>query len=248
VGLQQYLDFVKCRAFRQTLLCRSGVQLERDIQPERVYGLHIAGEIRAASATPDLHSRTTEIFYGPKKAEVETDHPLVKAAFTKLGSLWPECLPFQELLTHTMTQLDHSGAQETARDRANLAAALLQSHEASFVEFRTHKAPFVTVPGEKPRASALAQLQISLGERVSTMLHQVGQIQDPLGRELLRLMDGTRDRDALKAGLDKVISNLETQTGGGGEPCDTDAAARLVSLGKLDEYVRNLARLALVLE
>ena len=236
VGRQQYLDFLKCRAFRQTLLCRSGVRLDRDVPPERVCGMRVAGEIRAASATPDLHSRAAEIFYEPKKAEIETDRPLVKVAFAKLGALWPECLHFRELLAHSMAELGRSGAEETAEDTENLGAALVQAHEAGFIEFRMHRAPFVTEPGERPRASALAQLQLSHGDRVTTMLHQVAHIQDPLGRELLRLMDGTRDRSALKAGLEKVIQ-------GGGQ-----TASEEVSLDKLDENMRRLARLGLVVE
>ena len=238
VGRQQYLDFVKCRAFRQTLLCRRGVDLDRDVPPERACGMRVAGEIRAASASgsADLHSRATEIFCGPKNAEVESDHPLVKTAFAKLGARWPACLHFRELLAHAMAELGRSGAEETARDTANLAAALVQAHEVGFIEFRMHPAPFVTEPGERPRASALAQLQLSHGDRVTTMLHRVAHIQDPLGRELLRLMDGTRDRAALKAGLDKVIQG------------DGPTAAEGVSFEKLDENVRSLARLALVVE
>ena len=246
VGMQQYLDFLKCRAFRQTLLCRSGVRLERDVPPERACGMRVAGEIRAASATPDLRSRTAELFYGPKKAEIETDRPLVKVAFAKLGALWPQCIHFRELLEHSMAELGRSGAEETAEDTENLAAALVQAHEAGFVEFRMHRAPFITEPGERPRASALARLQLSYGDRVTTMLHHVAHMQDPIGRELLRLMDGTRDRAALKAGLEAVISNSEPQTRSSGELRCNETAAEEVSLGKLDENIRSLARLGLV--
>ena len=237
VAQQQYLDFVKFRAFRQTLLCRDGVRVVRvvrEVQPERACGMHIAGEIRAASASgsADLHSHAAEIFCGPKNAEVETDRPLVKLAFAKLGALWPESVPFRELLAHAMAERDRSGAEEMAQDSANLAAALVQAHEAGFIEFRMHKARFTTAPGESPRASALAQIQLGYGDRVTTMLHQVGQILDPLGRELLRLMDGTRDRAALRAGLDAM----------------NPKSAQPMSIGKLDENVRRLARLALVVE
>ena len=250
VGMQQYLDFLKCRAFRQTLLCRGAVRLERDVPPERACGMRVAGEIRAASASgsADLHSHTAELFYGPKKAEIETDRPLVKVAFAKLGALWPQCIHFRELLAHAMAELGRSGAEATAEDTENLAAALVQAHEAGFIEFRMHRPPFITEPGERPRASALAQLQLSYGDRVTTMLHQVAHMQDPLGRELLRLMDGTRDRAALKAGLDKVISNSETPTRRPGELRDDEAAAEAVSLEKLEENIGSLARLGLVVE
>ncbi|MEO6738896.1 MAG: class I SAM-dependent methyltransferase [Chthoniobacteraceae bacterium] len=237
VGRQQYLDFLRCRAFRQTLLCRSGVALEREVSPERAYGMRMAGEIRAASATPDLRSPTAEIFYGPQKAEIETDRPLVKTAFAKLGALWPKCIHFRELLAHSRAELGRSGANEAAEDAENLAVAMTQAHGALFIEFRTHQPQFVTEPGEKPRASALARLQLASGDRLTTMLHQIVRIQDPLGRELLRLMDGTRDRSTLKAELGLLASASESRT-----------AAEKVSLEELDENIRHLARLGLLLE
>ena len=100
VAREQYLDFLKNRAFRQTLLCRRDVKVVREIEPERACGMHIAGEIRAASASPDLLSAAAELFHGPKKSEIETDRPLIKDAVEQLGALWPECIHFRDLLAH----------------------------------------------------------------------------------------------------------------------------------------------------
>jgi methyltransferase-like protein len=236
IARQQYLDFVKCRAFRQTLLCRGAVRPNHDFPPERACGMRVAGEIRTESARPDLHSRKAEIFHGPKKSEIETDRPLVKVAFAKLGALWPECLHFGELLAHSTAAPGRAGGEETVRATAELASALMQAHEVGFVEFRTHKPRFVIEPGARPRASALAQFQLAHGDRVTSLLHQVVQVQDSLGRELLRLMDGTRDRAALAAELGKLIGNEDP------DPAQT------VTPEKLAENLRKLARLGLVVE
>ena len=227
VAREQYLDFLKNRAFRQTLLCRRDVKVVREIDPERACGMHVAGEIRAASASPDLLSGAAELFHGPKKSEIETDRPLIKVAFAKLGALWPECIHFRDLLAHSMAALGPSGAGKTASDTGDLASALVQSHGAGFVEFRMHKARFTTEPGEKPRASALAQLQFAENERATSLRHTVVEIRDAMGKSLVRLMDGTRDRAALLAGL---------------------GAQGTVTPEQLDENVRKLARLALVIE
>ena len=227
VAREQYLDFLKNRAFRQTLLCRRDVKVVREIDPERACGMHVAGEIRAASASPDLLSGAAELFHGPKKSEIETDRPLIKVAFAKLGALWPECIHFRDLLAHSMAALGPSGAGKTASDTGDLASALVQSHGAGFVEFRMHKARFTTEPGEKPRASALAQLQFAENDRATSLRHTVVEIRDAMGKSLVRLMDGTRDRAALLAGL---------------------GAQGTVTPEQLDENVRKLARLALVIE
>ena len=233
VAREQYLDFLKNRAFRQTLLCRGAVRLERDIAPERACGMRVAGEIRAASATPDLQSHTAEIFYGPKKAEIETDRPLVKVAFARLGARWPECLHFRDLLAHSMAALGRSGEEEMAGDTADLAAALTQAYGAGFLEFRMHKARFTTEPGERPRASALAQHQLAQGDRATSLRHTVVEIRDTMGKALVQWMDGTRDRAAL-------LAELNAATGAD--------ARQAVTPEQLDENLRKLARLALVLE
>ena len=171
------------------MLFRS-VKLEREIAPERVCGMRVAGEIRAASASAkaDLLSRSAELFHGPKNSEIETDRPLVKVAFAKLGALWPECIHFRDLLAHSMTALGRSGAEETTSDTGDLASALVQSHGAGFVEFRMHKARFTTEPGDKPRASALAQLQFAENDRATSLRHTVVEIRDAMGKALVRLM------------------------------------------------------------
>ena len=224
VAREQYLDFLKNRAFRQTLLCRSGVKVAREFAPERACGMWIAGEVRAASAEVELLSAKAEIFHGPKNAEIETDRPLVKTAMAKLGALWPQRIHFPDLLAHAVAA---TGAGADAE--SDLSTALMQAHAAGFVEFHMHRAPFTIEPGVKPRASALARLQFASGDRATSMRHTVVEIREAMGKELVRLMDGTRDRAALLAALNAA----------GGEPA---------TQAQLDENVRKLARLALVIE
>ncbi len=232
VAGEQYLDFLRGRAFRQTLLCRADVRIEREILPGLLCGMHIAGDIRAASPAPELASRKSELFLGPKESEVETDHPLVKAVFAKLGALWPASRAFRALLTHSLEATGRAGETATAEETEELASALLQAHWAGFVEFHMHPARMVAEPGEKPRASALARVQLTQGDRASSLRHEIVEVRDPMGKALLRLMDGTRDRAALKAALDEIST-------------DSEGA---VSLARLDENLRKLARLALVVE
>ena len=227
VAREQYRDFLENRAFRQTLLCRQGVRLERDIAPERVYAMHVAGELRAASPKPDFLSDTAEVFLGPKDAEIETARALIKVAFAKLGSLWPQCLSFRELLAHSVSALGRGSADEVAGDTANLAEALIHAHAAGFIEFRTRHANFTTEPGERPRASALARLQFLQGDRAPSLRHCLVEIRDAVGKAFVQLMDGTRDRAALLAEL---------------------GALQPVTAEQLDENLRRLAHLGLVHE
>jgi methyltransferase-like protein/predicted O-methyltransferase YrrM len=215
IAREQYNDFVECRPFRRTLLCHSGVRVDRSLSSERLFGLRFAADIRSSAAMPDLRSQSLETFKGPAGAELETSHPLIKAAFTELGLTWPQSIGFSDLTTAAqnrlvMNQLNRDAPTDDARQE--LAQALLQAHLAGCVEIHAHKAPFVTAVSERPVASALARLQGRTTLSVSTLRHEVLGIEDSLTRQVLLLLDGTRDRAALLRaageGLDRSVNSL----------------------------------------
>ena len=66
-----------------------------------------------------------------------------------------------------------------------------------------------TTPSERPVASALARLQAAEGTRITNLRHSSVDVPDALGRRLITLLDGTRDRDALLRELDRPAGELE---------------------------------------
>jgi len=84
-------------------------------------------------------------------------------------------------------------------------------------------------PGERPVASPLARIQARAGDAVTTLLHTSVELRDPIGRRLLALLDGTRDRAAL-------IAELLPLTG----------SSRETLAPALDENLLALARLGLL--
>ena len=59
---------------------------------------------------------------------------------------------------------------------------------------RSTPCPFVTEISERPRASALARLQARTLTKVTNLRHDSVQLEDPLVRTFLDLLDGTHDR------------------------------------------------------
>ena len=60
---------------------------------------------------------------------------------------------------------------------------------------------YAAVAGERPRASALARLQAERAIDVTSLRHENVRMEEPAARTLLTLLDGTRDRAALRADL-----------------------------------------------
>jgi methyltransferase-like protein len=240
VRREQYIDFLKCRQFRQTLLCRDGIRLDRSLRSERLYGLRCAANLTQVSEFLDLQSPSPETFRTPAGAELQTDRPVVKVALSELAAAWPQSISVEDLAASIQRSFgDRISEKETIRRQ--LADALLQAHMAGYVELHAHQAPFAISVSERPTASALARLQLKKNMPLSTLRHQTVNIEDDLSRNLIQSLDGTRDRATLLSHLADLI-----QSGAVSVPRDRGTAADLfLALAHLSaEFDKNLAELA----
>ena len=79
------------------------------------------------------------------------------------------------------------------------------------MELHSWAPEIATAASERPVASALARLQAAEGTRVTNLRHASVDVPDELGRRLITLLDGTRDRAALLRELDRPADELERQ-------------------------------------
>jgi SAM-dependent methyltransferase len=223
---EQYLDFLRNRRFRQTLLCREEVALERAPRREVIRRLYLGSQARPVSEHPDLDSPgVVEEFRSRGEAAVSTDHPLAKAAMFHLGQAWPRLVGFDDLLR------DIGRGGPSAGEVAALTDILLSAYAAGLIELHAHAPHFVLEPGPRPTVSPVARLQLERGPFVASLRHTSVYIEDELGRRLLTLMDGTRTADALRH---------EMKALGGEQP-----AAAEVSAAAVEKKIAEVARLAL---
>ncbi len=262
IAKEQYLDFLTGRKFRQTLLCHAEVTIDRQVRPERLANLFVASSVRPRSTNPTIESSAVEVFQSSDAAlmstKMSTNHPLTKAALLQLGGLWPQSMHFQELLTaarrevlaNTARHNGHSVLESTGdevRDDAELLGEfLLKAYAANLIELHVHPAEFVPRAGERPTASRLARRQLKSGPTVTTLRHTNVQVQDALGQELLRLLDGNHDRQALLDELSKrVASGAVVLHRGGKQIIDTGEAQQILA-AELEQNLNKIAQLALL--
>ena len=258
---EQYADFIKCRRFRQTLLCHGEVEVRREPRPERLRRFHIASPARPAAPQPDIKSTTVERFDGIKGAAVSTDNPLAKAALVHLGELWPLTLAFDELLdaahrrlgvepteTTEMNAPVESRAIDSPESDARLLCDILwQLYGANLVELHLTPSRFVLESSERPLASPLARLQMQRSPVVTSLRHTSVSIPDEFGRRLLELLDGTRDRPALLAELRALLEAGVPLLDDGDQPAsDSDQPASASLEEHLERNLSSLARHALL--
>jgi methyltransferase-like protein/SAM-dependent methyltransferase len=198
---EQFMDFLRNRTFRQTLLVRKEASIVRSLTPERVTSLWVSGALTPANANVDLASRRDEVFQGLKGGMMLTPNPVTKAAMIVLARHWPGRLSFAQLLGLSIDLLGENRdltAKPEQRAETVLASDLLQCCTAGLVEFHVGPAPFVAHPGERPQASPLARWQAGQGFRqVTSLRHEMVRIEADQGK-FLQMLDGTRSRRELR--------------------------------------------------
>ncbi|MBV8970061.1 MAG: methyltransferase regulatory domain-containing protein [Verrucomicrobia bacterium] len=148
---EQYLDFLMCRRFRRTLLCRREVSLDHEIRPGVIANFYAASEARPTSTEPSVTSNDVEEFRTPKGASIRTNRPLAKAAFLHLSQQWPRSISFPDLLAEAR-RLAFSEKDEH-ENRVALCEILLRSFVAGVTELHVCASRFATDVSEHPIAS-----------------------------------------------------------------------------------------------
>jgi SAM-dependent methyltransferase len=239
---EQYLDFLRGRRFRQTLLCRSGLPIRTDPDPECLGRLFFSSEAETDILPVDLSPEVDVNFRGPRATTLDSRYPPGKAALAVLTGAWPRRLPFAELASSVRSRLAAAGIATDDLSDSSLRKFLLEIHGAGIIDLHAHPTRQCLHPGIRPKASPVALWQAARGYFATSMRH-VGYTftKDP-AIHLFRLLDGTRDRNDivrdLLANPEARAALLET-----GLPSDNPFAAltRVV-----DKEIDHLARLGML--
>ena len=105
IEIEQYMDFVRNRAFRQTLLCHADVAVQRTSGPEWLGGLHVACEAKPAATPVDLAPGVAARFQLPGGLGMSITSPLAKAAMLELSERWPANVRFEELVDRAVQRI-----------------------------------------------------------------------------------------------------------------------------------------------
>jgi len=178
---EQYMDFVKGRAFRQTLLCRAEVPLVRKISGAVLDRCLV--ETRAQASMIDVAGGTAE-YKSARGATMTTTDPFTKKMMQMLDESIPRPLSFPELVAQGISEAD-------------LRRLLLGLYATSMIQLRLWRPPCAVEPGERPTVSRLARAQLERGQVVTNYKHVALNLVDDNIRALFRHLDGTRDRAAL---------------------------------------------------
>jgi methyltransferase-like protein/SAM-dependent methyltransferase len=249
IEMEQFMDFLRNRRFRQTLLCHQDVPLQRNLGPASLADLSLASPLRPVSATPDVRSEAPEEFRGSGDGTTSTANPLVKAALLHLAECWPRAVPFAALRSAARARLGMTAEQDAAgvaQDTRALGLNFLHLYTANLVELHVHCLPFELEPGERPLASPLARHQATAGTAVTNLRHEWVRL-NPFDCQVLRHLDGSRGRAALLDVLTRLAKEGLLTVHQKGQPVPDPGEVRRVLGQTLDQSLLRLARNALLM-
>jgi methyltransferase-like protein len=223
IEAEQYMDFLRNRTFRQTLLCHKANQVNRALHPEVLIdqNFSIVTKARTNRESP-VAQKTVEHYEAPNGTVFATDHPVTKAAWRHLINMSPMAVPFSELLEHAQKRIygtQSVSKKDAHQDRLVLAANLLQAYcyNLQLVELRVGKNLFRRRVNNRPLTSPFTRYQAQRGIRVVNRRHETVTIDGNMGH-FLRYLDGTRDRKEL------LQLFMELSHAGKMQICDKDGA------------------------
>jgi len=223
VRLEQYLDFVRGRQFRSSIVCREGITLDRDLTGDRIVERFVGwrGSERPVGSTVDLAQGASHTF-DVAGVKVSSDQAITKAAMQHLRARWPSVVGFDALLAEARQTLGEAGIDPPDDADAMLAADILRCYAGAALELRTESPAFAEQAGARPRISSYARWQAEHLEFVTSRKH-VRVALDPVGRMVARHLDGTRDREGLlEALLQRAAEGTLTVHDDGGPVTDPD--------------------------
>lgn len=240
VHWEQYLDFLRGKTFRRTLLCHAEISLAKTPDLDALRMLWLTARARPENDTSNFLPDGKEEFSSTEGAKIRTNHPLIKAALRSLYEIWPGSLSFETLTTKLRNCL--VPMEVNAKE---LAEVMLRCYVGQFVELHRLVPQFATEPSERPTGSPLARLQAGAGGRVTNLRHMTVNLYD-LDRMVLSLLDGRRDVPGLVDAVEKAMGEGEMELQQDGQVAPQKVQIREVLEQEVPAILLRLAKNALL--
>jgi methyltransferase-like protein/SAM-dependent methyltransferase len=210
VMAEQYMDFLRNRTFRETLLCHAAQTPNWSVVPDALRVLHVASNARPQPADGqeqfNVADESPVTYRSPGGMTMTTSRPLLKTAMAMLQQAFPGTLPFDVLRRQAREQLGGhpDDPAKAAEDATLMAVGLLNCYMSSdLIELHGMPVTFARTAGERPVALAHARLTAAATGMAANRRHEIIRLTE-LDRHLLPMLDGTNDRPALVSKLTDV--------------------------------------------
>jgi SAM-dependent methyltransferase len=245
VAQEQYMDFLRNRPFRGTLLCHQNQTLNRTLDAACVGDFHVSP---LATLKQPFSPTQPAILKRPDGGDWILKDPFAADLFTTIVSRRIG-LPVPDLIEGLISR--HS-ARFAERDpgavRADIEKILINGYFKKLVDFTLGPVSQASckVSQGNPEALPLARLQAAKWQRISNSRLDMFQ-PDPFIATLLPLCDGTRNPASLIEGMVEAHRRGRFQIHANNEPVSEPAKVRQAIAVLCEQGIGNLVNLGIVL-
>jgi methyltransferase-like protein len=236
IQTEQYMDFIRNRYFRQTLLVkreRMG-DIQRNIRAERLATFHLSANIKTQRDV-NVTASTVATFESAQGRTMDVTEPIIKAALITLGQAYPRSVTFEGLFRSASELAQTSGTQQDTLLNALLALAV-----NGLLDLHAEPLAFAGAKEPQPRAFPVASQQASTGSTIVTNSRHEQVTLNVFQVALLGLLDGKRDLAALPAALTAKCLAGEISVQRDGQPINTQESLGTLMPGLISENLRLL--------
>jgi methyltransferase-like protein len=165
---ERYLDWLRNRHFRQSLICQETRQPTWKLAPRNRDALTIIGQAKLMSI--DDHGQHKYLVHG--EFEIELSDPFVVAILLVLSERWPVALTLGQLIEMATDKLPHDALPPGLPVHAALATTLVAGYSWGLWFVFAHTPPAIRTPGERPTVSALVRLNALRSDTTTNLLHR----------------------------------------------------------------------------
>ncbi len=248
VRTEQYMDFLRNRFFRQTLVCHSDVVLNRNLNPRSVMSFSVSSLAKPSNDGMHPATNQAETFVLPNGMTITAVNPFTKAALQYLHNIFPQSIEFEELFavaSARIAQVSIKDAQTVEREKESLAADILGLYTQNLIFLRTTKAPFVSEVSEHPKASEVARFMAKTNFVVTSQLHELARV-DVFGAHVIQLCDGKNSQAEILDKLTELVKSGALNVAKDGVTVKDDAQIREVLKPVLDNALDNMSKSAVL--
>ena len=213
---EQYMDFLRNRMFRMTLLVHAGKQTVLQVNTKLVRDFMIAGTLRVKENGPELHSNEPETYIVPTGGEATARDPLVKAAVRVMNESWPERISFDKLVELSSKKLglqvptDQAGLDRVVDQIGSALLLFYTGLPMGAIELSLRPLGVTREFLEKPKVPALVRKQAGIDGVLTNLRHQTIRVGD-FEKFVLPLLDGTRNKKGILTSLQDLVQKQQLQ-------------------------------------
>lgn len=241
---EQYMDFLRNRAFRQTLLCHAKAPLRRKLTVDRLKGLAVQPLFAPVAAPVDLKAGVQISFATLGGQQITTADPFLKAVFAVFSESNARAIGFSELLAEASGRANPHVAASANRaqlEEATLVTNLMNLATKAHVELYAEPLGIALSIPEKPTVSALVRTQAAQGRAMTNRVHMPIPA-DLFGRAVVQLCDGTRTRDEIVTAVVQLVKKDLLNVQEDGKPVTDEKRLGELLAPQVENLLRSLAR------